>query len=121
MLLRCLHKDLINTPNGDCVHFFAKDYSKVEILITSIASKFTLLNNFAEVHLDPTRTFCPRSECDGVCQINTAKRHGRRLHSATGPRPVVCSSVSVVIVWDRISLRIRDSALKAASEQVLRA
>ena len=65
-------------------------------MITRIASRFTLLNNFVEVHLDPTRTFCPRSSCDGVCQISSAKRHGRRMHAATGPRPVVCSSVSVV-------------------------
>jgi len=55
------------------------------------------VNNFVEVHLDPTRTFCPRSECDGVCQINNGRRHGRRLHATPGPRPVVCSSVSVAV------------------------
>jgi len=58
--------------------------------------KLAVLHNVLEVHLDPTRTFCPKPHCDGVCQISNGRRRGQ-LSAAAGPQPVLCASVSLVI------------------------
>jgi len=84
----------ITCPDGACVRHGHIESTEIEKIVDSrLYDKYTLLKYQQEVNTDPSRTFCPRPDCDAVVSLRSTSAGQTSNVKAT---PVKCNKCGMV-------------------------